>query len=141
MIPVLFIPFSVCISKTDFFISGTCLLDQFEMDVVVIERLSRCFQKTQKVFPFLEDEVAVKHLSRSISGLSECRDCCKVFSTCSLNSSLKLNFFKSFPTEKFDEIYLICLFQQSVICPLSTTGKLQHRLFRQKHTDTLPKTF
>ena len=45
----------------------------------------------------------LKHQSLSISGHSERRDCCKVFSTCSLNSSLKLCFSKCFPVKKISQ--------------------------------------
>ena len=125
--PVTFSQFSGCKVNKDFFISGSYVLDHFGMDVVVIERLSQCFQKKRRKYSSSSKvKSQLKWLSHSNSGLSECRDCCKVFSTCSLNSSLKRSFSKCFPVEKTHGLYLLCLFQQSGICSLSTTGKLKH---------------
>ena len=71
-------------------------------------------------------KLQLNHQSLSIAGYSKCRDCCKVLSICSLNSSLKLRFSKCFPVKKLHAIYLLCFFHQSGICSLSTTGKLEH---------------
>ena len=113
---------SVCIVKKDFFISGSCVLDHFGVDLSLSRDFPDVFKKRRSFSSSSKVRSPLNHLSLFISRLSESRDCCRVFSTCSWNSSFKLSLFKCFSMEKVSR-NMFAFFQQNGICSLSTTGE------------------